>query len=96
LADDGIRVRVVSAPSLEWFAAQPQEYRDAVLPPKVKARVSVEAGISQSWHRWIGDAGVSLSIENFGASASAEVLFREFGFTVENVKEAVKASIAKV
>ena len=95
LADDGIRVRVVSAPSLEWFAAQPQEYRDAVLPPKVKARVSVEAGISQSWHRWIGDAGVSLSIENFGASASAEVLFREFGFTVENVKEAVKASIAK-
>jgi len=95
LADDGIHVRVVSAPSLEWFAAQPQEYRDAVLPPKVKARVSVEAGISQSWHRWIGDAGVSLSIENFGASASAEVLFREFGFTVENVKEAVKASIAK-
>ncbi len=95
LQSEGVHIRVVSAPSLEWFAAQPQEYRDSVLPPTIKTRVSVEAGISQGWHRWIGEAGVSISIEHFGASASAEVLFREFGFTVEKVKEAVKASIAK-
>lgn len=95
LHSEGVHIRVVSAPSLEWFAAQPQEYRDSVLHPTIKARVSVEAGISQGWHRWIGEAGVSISIEHFGASASAEVVFREFGFTVEKVKEAVKASIAK-
>ena len=95
LHSEGVHIRVVSAPSLEWFAAQPKEYRDSVLPPTIKARVSVEAGISQGWHRWIGEAGVSISIEHFGASASAEVLFREFGFTVEKVKEVVKASIAK-
>lgn len=94
LQQEGLPVRVVSAPSLEWFAGQSKEYQESVLPSKVKARVSVEAGISQGWHRWIGDSGVSLSIEHFGASASAEVLFREFGFTVERVKEAVKAAVA--
>ncbi len=94
LREEGLSVRVVSAPSLEWFASQSKEYQESVLPSKVKARVSVEAGISQGWHRWIGDSGIALSIEQFGASASAEVLFHEFGFTVEKVKEAVKAAVA--
>jgi len=94
LQQEGLPVRVVSAPSLEWFAAHSKDYQESVLPSSVRARVSVEAGISQSWHRWIGDSGLSLSIEHFGASASAEVLFREFGFTTERIKEAVKAAVA--
>lgn len=95
LESEGIRVRVVSAPSLDWFKAQPLTYQEQVLPPSIKARVSVEAGISQGWREWVGDRGLSLSLESFGASASAETLFAEFGFTVENVKRAVKAVIEK-
>ena len=95
LKEDGLAVRVVSAPSFDWFAAQPREYRDQVLPPSVTARVSVEAGISQGWREWVGDAGISLSLEHFGASASAERLFSEFGFTVANVKKAVQESLAR-
>lgn len=93
LQSEGISVRVVSAPSLEWFASQPREYRDHVLPPAIKARVSVEAGIAQGWREWIGDRGITISLEHFGASASAEKLFAEFGFTVENVKRAIKESL---
>lgn len=91
----GIRCRVVSAPSLEWFMSQDESYRDQVLPPQIKARVSIEAGVAQCWHQFIGDSGVAISLEHFGASASATVLFKEFGFTVEKVVAAAKESIKK-
>jgi transketolase len=91
---DGVATRVVSAPCLEWFDAQDAGYRESVLPSGVKARVSVEAGISQSWHRITGDAGENVSIEHFGASADAKTLFREFGFTTEAVVDAARRSLA--
>ncbi|MFI7116260.1 transketolase [Amycolatopsis sp. NPDC049868] len=94
LEADGIPASVVSMPCVEWFDAQEQSYKDSVIPPSVKARVSVEAGIAQSWHRFTGDAGVNVSIEHFGASADAATLFREFGFTAEAVVEAARRSIA--
>ena len=93
LAQDGIKARVVSAPCLEWFKEQPESYRNQVLPKNLKARVSIEAGIAQPWYEFIGDAGVAVSLEHFGASASATVLFKEFGFTVENIVNAAKKSI---
>jgi transketolase len=96
LAQDGIKARVVSAPCLEWFKEQPETYREQILPRKIKARVSIEAGVAQPWHEFIGDAGVAISLEHFGASASASVLFKEFGFTVENVVKAAKESLSKV
>src|SRR5690349_8996219 len=95
LAGEGINARVVSAPSLEWFAEQDEAYRESVLPAAVKARVSVEAGIAQPWIRFTGDAGENVSIEHFGASADYQTLFREFGFTTENVVAAAKRSLAK-
>lgn len=90
---DGVQARVVSMPCVEWFDAQDAAYRESVIPAGVKARVSVEAGIAQSWHRFTGDAGVNVSIEHFGASADAATLFREFGFTAEAVVEAARRSI---
>ena len=96
LAQDGIKARVVSAPCLEWFKEQPDTYRNQVLPKNVKARVSIEAGIAQPWYEFIGDAGVAVSLEHFGASANATVLFKEFGFTVENIVNAAKKSIDKL
>jgi transketolase len=84
---------VVSMPCREWFDAQPQDYRDQVLPPSLRARVSVEAGIGQGWREVVGDAGRIVSLEHFGASADAATLFREFGFTAEAVAEAARASI---
>lgn len=96
LLSKGIKARVVSAPCLEWFMEQPASYREQVLPNAVKARVSIEAGIAQPWYRFLGDAGVAVSIEHFGASASAPLLFKEFGFTVENIVKAAKESIAKI
>ena len=95
LLEEGIHSRLVSAPSLEWFAEQDQSYKDRVLPKQIKARVSIEAGIAMPWHKLIGDAGVAVSLEHFGASASAPVLFNEFGFNVDNVVAAAKESIAK-
>ncbi len=92
----GVHARVVSAPCLEWFAEQTPEYRNSVLPSNIKARVSVEAGIALGWRELIGDAGVAISLEHFGASASANVLFKEFGFTAENVANAALHSIKKV
>ncbi|WP_410605733.1 transketolase [Amycolatopsis sp. lyj-90] len=94
LEADGITASVVSMPCVEWFDAQDQSYKDSVLPPSVKARVSVEAGIALSWHRFTGDAGENVSIEHFGASADAGTLFREFGFTAEAVVDAARRSIA--
>jgi transketolase len=90
----GVATRVVSAPSLEWFAEQDEAYRESVLPSTVKARVSVEAGIAMSWHKIVGDAGRSVSLEHYGASAAAEVLFEEFGITAEAVVAAAHETIA--
>lgn len=95
LSLEGISTRVVSAPCLEWFKAMPQQYRDSVIPPSIRARVSVEAAVSQGWHELIGDAGVAISLDHFGASASAEVLFEKFGFTAERIASAAKESLVK-
>ncbi|AZM55837.1 transketolase [Streptomyces sp. WAC 01529] len=95
LEADGIATRVVSMPSVEWFEEQPREYRDSVLPPAVKARVAVEAGIGLTWYRYVGDAGRIVSLEHFGASADADVLFAEFGFTAENVAAKARESLAE-
>ncbi|ARP69661.1 transketolase [Streptomyces pluripotens] len=94
LQAEGVPTRVVSMPSVEWFEQQEQEYRDSVLPPSVKARVAVEAGVGLTWYRYVGDAGRIVSLEHFGASADGKVLFREFGFTAENVAAQAKESIA--
>ncbi|WP_230005621.1 transketolase [Microbacterium sp. Bi128] len=94
LAAEGVHARVVSAPSLEWFAEQDDEYRESVLPSSVKARVSVEAGSALSWHGIVGDAGRSVAIEHFGASADYKTLFQKFGITAEAVVEAARESIA--
>ncbi|MFS0793722.1 transketolase [Microbacterium sp. 1P10AE] len=94
LAAEGVQARVVSAPSLEWFAEQDEAYRESVLPSSVKARVSVEAGSALSWHGIVGDAGRSVSIEHFGASADYKTLFQKFGITAEAVVEAARESIA--
>jgi transketolase len=95
LQADGIAVRCVSMPSWELFDAQPQAYRDEVLPPDVTARLAVELGSPQGWHRYVGDHGDVLGIDHFGASAPADVLLREFGFTVDNVVARAKALLAK-
>jgi transketolase len=96
LAADGIKARVVSMPCHEWFYAQDQSYRDEVLPPNVKARVSVEAGVAMSWRPLVGDAGRSVSLEHYGASADYKTIFREFGITAEAVAVAAKESMAEV
>lgn len=90
LADNDILARVVSMPCLEWFEAQPYEYRDAVLPPTVSARVAVEAGVAQCWHQLVGDTGEIVSIEHYGESADHKTLFREYGFTAEAVAAAAE------
>ncbi len=95
LKNEGIRARVVSAPCLEWFEENDAAYKEAVLPAAVKARVSVEAGVTAGWREYVGDAGVSIGLNHFGASAGAGVLFKEFGFTPEAVVAAAKESIAK-
>jgi transketolase len=92
LAAEGINVRVVSAPCLEWFAEQDQQYKDSVLSPGV-LKVSIEVGIAQGWRELIGDSGVAISLEHYGASADAKRLFKEFGFSVENVVAQVKKAI---
>jgi transketolase len=96
LEADGVPTRVVSMPCVDWFVDQDDAYRESVLPPAVKARVSVEAGIAMPWHRFTGDAGENVSIEHFGASADYKTLFREFGFTTENVVAAARRSLAKI
>ncbi|MGW5330627.1 transketolase [Streptomyces sp. NPDC004014] len=94
LEAEGTGTRVVSMPSVEWFEEQPRAYRERVLPPSVKARVAVEAGIGLTWYRFVGDAGRIVSLEHFGASADAATLFAEFGFTPENVVAAARESLA--
>ena len=95
LISEGVKVRLVSAPCLEWFMEQSEDYRNEVLPKSIKARVSIEAGVAQPWYRFIGDSGIAISVEKFGASASGDIMFREYGFTVENIVNAVKKSIQK-
>ena len=92
LAAAGINVRVVSAPCLEWFAEQDQSYKDSVLSPGV-VKISIEVGIAQGWRELIGDSGVAISLEHYGASADAKRLFKEFGFSVDNVVAQVKKAI---
>ncbi|MFD5314385.1 transketolase [Streptomyces ardesiacus] len=94
LEAEGTAARVVSMPSVEWFEEQPRAYRESVLPPSVRARVAVEAGIGLTWHRYVGDAGRIVSLEHFGASADAKTLFTEFGFTAEHVAAAARESLA--
>jgi transketolase len=94
LARRGVHARVVSMPCLEWFDAQSRTYRDKVLPPSVRARVSVEAGVAQGWREIVGDAGRTVSLEHFGASADYQTLFREFGLTAQAVAKAARESIA--
>jgi transketolase len=93
LAAKDVRARVVSMPCREWFDAQEQAYRDSVIPPIVKARVSVEAGVSQGWREVVGDHGRSVSLEHFGASADYATIFRQFGITAEAVVLAAEESI---
>ncbi|WP_151082403.1 transketolase [Nocardioides cynanchi] len=93
LAADGVRARVVSMPCREWFDAQETSYRETVIPPIVKARVSVEAGVAQGWREVVGDHGRIVSLDHYGASADFERLYREFGITAEAVAAAAQDSI---
>lgn len=95
LESDGVATRVVSMPCREWFEAQPESYRQAVLPPNVRARVSVEAAVALGWRDLVGDLGECVSLEHFGASASYQVLFEQFGFTAERVAAAARASLER-
>jgi transketolase len=95
LAADGVKVRVVSMPCWLWFDEQDQDYRDSVLPPNVKARVAVEAGIRQGWDRYIGSEGRFVGMSSFGASAPFEQLYTHFGITAENVAAEAKAAAGK-
>jgi transketolase len=94
LAAEGVAARVVSMPCVEWFHRQDAAYRERVLPAAVRARVSVEAGIAQGWRDFVGDAGRSISLEHFGASADYKTLFTEFGITAEAVAAAAHDSIS--
>ena len=85
LTSEGVNVRLVSFPSWELFKAQEESYQNQVFPPEIKARLSVEAGVSQGWERWVGDSGECISIEKFGASAPYKVIFENYGLTVDNI-----------
>ncbi len=93
LEGSGIRTRVVSMPCREWFEKQTKAYRDKVLPPDVRARVSIEAGVGLGWRDYVGDAGRIISLEHFGASADYKTLYREFGITPQATVRAAKDSI---
>jgi transketolase len=96
LAGQGVGVRTVSMPSWELFEAQPSDYRNSVFVPSVRARLAVEAGVAQGWHRYVGDHGDVVSVEQFGASAPGNVVLREYGFTVEQVCERALALLGRV
>jgi transketolase len=93
LLEQNVMARVVSMPSWNLFDAQPRSYRDQVLLPSVRARLAVEAGASQGWHRYVGDGGDVLGVDRFGASAPGDVVMREYGFTAENVCERALAML---
>jgi transketolase len=96
LEAEGTPTRVVSMPCVEWFQEQDASYRQTVLPREVRARVSVEAGLALGWRAFVGDAGESVSLEEFGASADPLTLFEKFGFTADKVAKAAHASLARV
>ena len=96
LEREGISARVVSMPCVEWFYEQDGAYRDEVLPPGVRARVSIEAGVGFGWRQIVGDAGEIVSLEHYGASAAYETLYKEFGLTPERVVEAARLSMSRV
>ena len=93
LSATGVAVRVVSMPCMEWFEAQPKEYRDSVLLPEVTNRVSVEAGLAMPWQKYLGDAGSAVSIETFGAVGSPKELFQHFGVTADAVVAAAQRGL---
>ena len=93
LSQEGIQARVVSAPCLEWFSEQDDAYKDLVLPKSIPLKVSIEVGIAQGWRELIGDHGLSISMEHYGASADAKRLFKEFGFSVEAISVRIKAAL---
>jgi len=93
LEAENIPTRVVSMPCWELFDEQDAAYRESVLPKSVTARLAIEAGVSLGWSKYVGDAGDTLTVDKFGASAPAEVVFKEYGFTVENVVEKAKKLI---
>jgi transketolase len=94
LEADGVPTRVVSLPCWEWFAAQDRAYREQVLPPTVRARVSVEAGVPMGWREFVGDAGRIVGLDHFGASAAYTVLYEQFGLTAGAVVAAARESLA--
>ena len=94
LEADGISSRIVSMPCLDLFDAQDEAYRASVLPKSIRARVAVEAGSAYSWDRYVGLDGETVCLDRYGASAPANILFKEFGFTPENVVKAAKATLA--
>ena len=93
LSSEGVNVRVVSAPCLEWFAEQDAAYKESVLPASIPLKISIEVGIAQGWRELIGDAGIAISLEHYGASADAKQLFKEFGFSVESIVARIKAAL---
>ncbi|MBQ4640569.1 MAG: transketolase [Clostridia bacterium] len=95
LKKDGIDARVISMPCMKLFLQQSKEYQESVIPSNVRARVSMEAGVTMPWYRFVGLDGIALGIDHYGASAPAAILFKEFGFTVENVVKAAKEVLAK-
>jgi transketolase len=95
LEAEGVPTRVVSMPCVEWFLAQDDSYRALVLPPAVRARVSVEAAVAQSWHQFVGDTGECVSLEHYGASAPYQVIFEQFGFTPDRVVAAARATLSR-
>jgi transketolase len=96
LRERGVRVRLVSMPSWELFEAESEEYRQSVLPPSVKARISVEAGCSLGWTRWVGSEGETIAVDRFGASAPGSRVMKEYGFSVENVVAKAEAYLKKI
>jgi transketolase len=96
LQSEGIPGRVVSMPCVEWFTAQDASYQQEVLPPRIRARVCVEAGVAQPWHAFAGDLGECVSLEHYGASAAYQTLYEEFGFTAEHVAAAARSSLARL
>jgi transketolase len=95
LEAEGVSVRVVSMPCFEWFHAQPDSYQQQVLPPDIKARVSIEAAVPQGWREIVGDFGEIISINHFGASAEGSVVFEQFGFTPDRVVAAAHATLER-
>jgi len=96
LAAEGVSARVVSMPCVEWFNDQDESYRNEVLPPAIRARVSVEAGITAPWRLFTGDAGGSIGIDHYGASADYRTLYQQFGIIAERVAAAARDSLARV